>query len=293
MKNKKAKPNIEIDLKKVLLITAFVFILLIAVVFYLISSAGGGDQTVNPVTQEANSALEQNDKDKALEILNKGLLEGTVDQAGADLFVELSTELYPIYLAEGQKAEESQDYQVAYESYSKALMTIPKDQDAVELEESIARTESLAIEQERLQKDFGTYVNTFQSAISDSNKLLQEFKVQMDGIETGKVTPTQLIAHVKEKIPASNEITTKLDSGLFIQNQDLLDLHKNVINHVDYQHNMFLSSLNMTDANKKEMVERIKSDILKLKQEQVNLLQTISGFAEEHHLDIELKFKEE
>ncbi len=288
MKNEKS--NIELDFKKILMIGVPVVLFLI--IGFVLLTSGGGEKEVNPVTREAKAAVEQNQKDKALEVLSKGSAEGTIDKEGDELLVQLKEELYPLYLADAEKAEQEEKYQLAFENYSLALLAIPEGQDSIDLEESVSRTEVLVKEKEQLQKDFTTYVVTFQSAISDSNALLRDFKIQMDGIETGKVTNAQLVTSVKNVIPSSNDIISNLDSGLFIQNQSLLELHKNVISHVNFQHDMFLSSLEIKDANKIEMVPKLKEDILKLKQEQVSMIQTLSLFAEENQLEIDLKIKE-
>jgi tetratricopeptide (TPR) repeat protein len=280
---------VKLDLKKLLMIVIPVALFLIIGIVLL---ASGGDKEVSPITQSAKQALEKNQKDKALEILAKGNEEGSLDAEGAKLFNQLKEQLYPEYLTKAQKAEEEGKYKVAFENYSKALMAIPDGQDRTTLEESVSRTEKLVKEQEQLQKEFNTYVETFQKALSDSNKLLIEFKSQLDGIETGSITVEQLVAKMKEKIPVSSEIISNLDNGLFIQNRSLLDLHKNVIAHINYQHELFLSSLEMTNANKKEMIAKLNDDFLKLKQEQVSLIQAVNQFAEDNHLELNLEIQE-
>lgn len=293
----KKKPNIEIDMKdikKVMKISIpIVAVLIVVIAIFAITKGGGGgnEPQVNPATESAKVAMQQNQKDKALEILYEGQTNGGLDEEGVELITQLKTELFSKYLTDAQKEEKNGQYEDAAEKYAKAIMAAPEGEDIGTLEDSVNRNEEAAKGHARLQKDFTAYVETFQQALSDSNQLLNEFKVQLDGLETGKVTPEQFVTTEKGKISDSSAIIADLDMGLFIQDQSLLDLHKNVITHVNYQHDMYLKSLEINNENKKEMIDTLKSDFLKLKQEQVSLIQVMNQFAEDNDLELNLEIK--
>jgi tetratricopeptide (TPR) repeat protein len=268
------------DFKKLMIVSAGVFVV-VAVLFFVFLKAGG--EEVSPITKEAQQLVEQDKKEKAIELLLDN--EKKLDKQGLALLEQLKTELYPVYLEEAEKAFQDEEYVLALEKYKKVLHLAPSKEDKKTIEDNIKELEKLADEILQLQEDYNQYMETFKSTIVDSNRLLTDFRSMLDQLEVGSISSADFVSHFKSEVDKSSTILSRLDNGLTVSNQQLLDIHKEVVDLMNRQHNLILSSLNLTDSNKSELTESFKGEYLSIKQTQISLIQKLNDFAETNHLE--------
>lgn len=268
------------DFKKLMIISAGVFVV-VAVIFFVFLKPTGED--IGPITKEAQQIIENNGKEEAIGFLLEN--EEKLDRHGQTLLQELKAEVYPIYLEEAEKAVKDQEYVIALERYKKVLTVIPNGTDPKPIEANIKELEKLAEEILKLQEDYDLYMDTFQFTIKKSNNLLSDLRGMLDRLEVGSVSASSFVSHFKSEVDTSNTILNRLDNALTVSNKELLDIHKDVVNMANKQHNLILTSLTLTDENKMNQVGKFKSDYLSLKQEQINLIQKLNNFAEKNHLE--------
>lgn len=273
--------------KKILIIGGIGVILLLILVgafLFLVDS----EPQVNTVTQQAQEALNANDTKKGYEILKKGAESNQLDQQGQALYSDLKKQIFANSLKIATDAEDNNDYRAAYEAYQLVLDTAPEGEDITEYRDALTKVEALMIEQEKLQNQLNKYMDTFIVVIDDSNDLLIEYKRFLDSVQTGKMTAEQFVDNIKNKISISTQISTMLDDALYMENDELLNVHKTLISNIQFQHNMFLQSLELTEENKKAMLEQFNQQYLKIKQDQVSMIQTLNSFAKENQLKSKL-----
>lgn len=268
------------DFKKIMIISAGVFIVVAAIFFVFLKP--GGDE-VGPITKEAQELVANNEVEKAFNLLLEN--ESELDDQGKTLLEEIKVQLYPIYLEDAEKAFEEEAYVLALENYKKVLTVVPQGTDPKPIQKNIKELEELAEKILKLQKDYDQYMETFQFLIKNSNNLLSDFRGMLDQLEVSSITTDNFVSYFKSEVDTSNTILNKLDSGLTVSNEELLNIHKNVVNMANTQHDLILTSLTLTDANKAELIGQFKSQYLSLKQEQINLIQELNNFANKNHLE--------
>lgn len=268
------------DVKKFMIISAGVFVVVAAIFIFFLKPSG---EEINPITAQAQQLIDNNQKEKAVDLLLEN--EKKLDNQGKKLLEGLKVELYPTYLEEAEKAFKDEEYVLALERYKEVLKVAPEGTDTKPIEKNIKELEELADEIIKLQEDYDQYMKTFNSTIEKSNALLTDFRSMLDQLEVGTISASQFVSHFKSEVDTSNTILNGLDSALSVSNQELLDIHKKVVKLANDQHNLILTSLNLTDANKVELVEKFKSQYLSIKQEQINLIQELNNFADEYHLE--------
>lgn len=274
------KPMKEILTPK-FLTWGIVVLALISIVVSVIFILGSGE---NAVVQEAKEALAANEIEKGYEILKKGSENNQLDQEGQALYVEVQEYMYNTYFKKASSAKQKNQYREAYEAYKIVLETTTNQEEAEKIEEIINTLETQMYEQEALQKQLDRYMETFKMVIDDSNILLSDYKRALDEVKINKMSAEQFVESVKNKISKSNQISTMLDKALYMKNEELLNIHKTLINDIQFQHDMLLQSLELKEENKKELIDIFNSQYLKIKQNQVSIIQRLNLFAEKNHL---------
>lgn len=281
------------DLKKILLISLGVFIIVAGLLYFLLSGSGGKNEEVGPITLEAQALIDDGETEKALDLLLDN--EKDLDDTGLELLEEIKTAVYPALLEEAQEALENEDYVLAYENYQR-LVQVASSDDKEEIKENLKELEKLVKEINELQEAFASYKLTFDDSIEQSNELLKAYKAELDNLEVGLITTDQFAVKIKGLISDSNEILNELDTALSVNNTDLLEIHQAVVTLMNKQHNMFLKATALTKSEQASKLEELKSTYLEVKNEQIEIVRDLNDFAIENKLDVKAiseKSKEE
>lgn len=266
--------------KNILLISAGVFIIIMALLYFFVFPK---NNEVGPITIEAQQLTADKKYEEALQLLIEKKNE--LDPTGENLLSELQAEIYPVLLEEAQKLETEKDYILAYEKYQK-LHVIAPDENIEVIEDKLRDLEQIVNEIKELEAAYEKYMLTFEEALYDSNVLLKEFKANLDKFEVGLLKPEGFSKVFSSKIDASNEILNKLDSALSINNKDLLSIHKNVVNLMNKQHNMILESLKVKAKESDDLIRNFKQTYLDIKENQIVIIQELNTFAVNNNLKI-------
>lgn len=265
------------NLKKILILSAGVFVIIAGlVVFFLMP-----DGEVSPVTAEAQQLVQVNKDEEALLLLIKNK-EG-LDDTGVKLIGQLQSEIYNRYVTEAQKAIDEEDFVLAYETYQTLLQFAP-EKDIETIQKNLRGLEKIVTDIKALEKAYTSYLITFEKALNDSNSLLVSFKSALDKYEIGVYTANDFKKEFTSKIDVSNGILTTLDSGLKTNNQNLLSIHKDMVNLMNQQHNMLLASLQVKGEDKSSAINKFKKTYLDIKEEQISIIQSLQEFSIKHNL---------
>lgn len=121
-----------------------------------------------------------------------------------------------------------------------------------------------------------SYVELVSSIIDDSNDFLVEYHTSLDNLYRNPSSTEQFKNVISDIIPKSSNIVNSLDDVLYSIDDALYDFHRNLIALVNFQHEMFLRSLEMANDESRDIdKDKLRADYLKVKNDQTLLVQEI------------------
>ncbi|WP_374723676.1 hypothetical protein [Calidifontibacillus erzurumensis] len=135
---------------------------------------------------------------------------------------------------------------------------------------------------EEVKDPLDLYSDVVTKTFDQSNEMLARFNNALDMLYAGQATEEEFALILVDILPESNKMLTELDSVLYDIDTTLYDFHGKLITLVNFQHELFLKSLeqaNSPDVNVEK--DKMREDYVKIKNEQTKLIQELKRiFAE-------------
>lgn len=142
--------------------------------------------------------------------------------------------------------------------------------------ETPAQESKAGTKKEETKEPLDVYSDVVTDTFDQSNDMLVRFNNTLDMLYAGEASEEQFALILQDIIPQSNKMIAKLDTVLYDIDTPLYDFHRKLITLVNFQHEMFLKSLESANSPEIEIdKDAIRADYVKIKGEQTVLVQEV------------------
>ncbi|MDQ0255524.1 hypothetical protein J2S74_002906 [Evansella vedderi] len=126
-----------------------------------------------------------------------------------------------------------------------------------------------------LNENTRQYIDLISEVLDDSNALLSDFSETVDELYVGNKNEEQFHRAVADLVPRSREISGNLDSGIHLVIAELQPFHREMIELINNQHQLLLSTLESVDNENLRRGE-LGRNISEIRQNQSQVIENLN-----------------